>query len=337
MMSEMTKAGRFVPRTVALLLPPGGQLIGMIGFLEALDAANRLRQAKGRPRPYALTIAGVDAQTPSMVGATLRTVPASTLEAVHTIVVGGGLDMMDSVDPRFLAEVGRLADNAERIVSVCMGAFALGHLGWLDRRRCTTHWLGLDALRQAFPAAEVEPDAIHTEDDDVLTSAGATAGIDLALHLIRRDAGPRLALAVARALVVFAQRPGGQSQFGSTLRVRATAQDRLHKVVASVVEHPERDHGIEALAKRAGMSPRHFSRRFRDETGETPASFVARVRIEAAQRLLLGGDASLDEVAAGCGFGSVETLRRTFHRVAGVAPAAYRQRFRADAPRANQR
>ncbi|MEZ4451104.1 MAG: helix-turn-helix domain-containing protein [Nannocystaceae bacterium] len=329
----MTKKRRNLPSTlrVIVLAPPRGQLVGIIGLLEALDAANRLRAARGRPPPYAVELVGLTAATPSAAGPVLRTPRASTIDRLHTLVVGGGLEMADRTDARVLAETGRLAALGERIVSVCVGAFALGELGLLDGRRCTTHWIALDRLRQRFPAARVEDDAIYTEDGPIFTSAGASAGIDLALHLIRRDCGPALALAVARSLVVFAQRPGGQSQFGAALRLRPGLDDRLHALVAAILREPAGDHDVESLARRSGMSPRHFARVFREQTGETPAAFVTRVRVEAAQRLLAGSDAPIAQVADDVGYGSVDAFRRSFERVAGVQPSAWRSRFQAEA------
>jgi transcriptional regulator GlxA family with amidase domain len=328
----MTTNRRFLPtlQRVVVLTPSGGQLIGIIGFIEAFDAVNRLRAATGRPPRYALELAGVEPETRSAAGPVLRTTPSAEIPGADMLVVGGGLEIDD--DPRLLSEAARLACGASRVVSVCMGTFVLGALGMLNGRRCTTHWLALDRLRARFPAARVEDDAIFTEDGSIFTSAGASAGIDLALHLIRLDAGPRMALAVARALVVFAQRPGGQSQFGSAVRIQPDLGDRLRGLVSGVAHNPGADHGVEKLAASVGMSPRNFARVFLAEVGQTPAAFVARVRVEAAQRALLQGDATLDQIAQSCGFGTVETLRRTFHRVAGVSPSDYRDRFRAPHP-----
>lgn len=328
-MSEMTNVRQNLPptRSVVVLTPAGGQLIGIIGFLEALDSANRFRVSMSKPPPYEVQLVGVDAQTASASGPVLSTPPSSGVRSVHTLVLGGGLQHAEGLDPRFLAEASRLAGLAERLVGVCMGTFALAELGLLDGRCCTTHWMGLDRLRERFPEARVEGDAIFCEDGRVLTSAGATAGIDLALHLIRSDCGPRLALAVARSLVVFAQRPGGQSQFSAVMEMRPGADDRLNGVIAGVVSDPAADHGVDAMARRAGMSPRHFARVFRDQTGETPAAFVTRARVEAAQRALAGGDASMEQVADAAGFGSVDAFRRSFGRVTGVSPSAWRERF----------
>ena len=327
----MTPDPRFLPscRQVLVWIPPGSQIIGTIGLIEAFDAANRVLSSNGRPPLYAVDVVG-DGPTPTAAGARLATAPVDEAADVHTLVLAGSLDDADlPLSPAHRRALAPLANRAQRLVSVCAGAFALGDLGHLDGRRCTTHWLALQRLRDRFPTARVQDDAIHTEDGPVYTSAGASAGIDLALHLIHLDGGRRLALTVAQLLVVFAQRSGGQSQFGSRLRVRPGVEDRLQTLMAAVLRSPGQDHGVVRMAKAVGMSPRHFARVFAEQTGLTPAAFVSRVRVEAAQRALLQSDASLDEVATDCGFGTAETMRRSFHREVGVGPSDYRRHFRA--------
>ena len=328
----MPKKGQILPspRTVAVLLPDTPQLIGVVGCLEAFEAANRVAAHKRQPPPYRLHTIGVGSRVRSVSGMVVATERSTTLDAVHTLIIGGSLAHTESSFPRrFLAEASRLAQTATRVVSICAGSFALGELGLLDGRRCTSHWLALDRMRARFPAALVEDDAIFTQDGHIYTSAGASAGIDLALHLIREDAGSRVALLVARALVVFAWRPGGQSQFGTSTRLRAGASERFHELITHVQRVPAGDHAVERLAERAGMSPRNFARVFAEQTGETPAAFVARVRVEAAQRALAHTDAPLVAIAEDCGFANEKTLRRTFVRVAGVTPSAWRSRFAA--------
>lgn len=330
-MSGMTKSGHFLPREVVVWVPPGSQLIAVMGLVEAFDAANGYRAHRGEPALYATRIVGCAGETASAAGVTLRTPVGRGDEPVHTLVVGGSLAEARAAAP--LPHGGRealeaLARRAERVVSVCAGTFWLGELGLLHGRRCTTHWLAVDVLAARFPTAKVETDALFTADGTLFTSAGGTAGIDLALHLIGLDGGRRLARAVARALVVFAQRPGGQSQFSVVTRTPDARSERIRRVVQAVVERPADDHVVPALARRAAMSERHFARAFRAETGATPAAFVTSVRIEAAQRLLLDGDAGLEQVAEASGFGSVESLRRAFRRVAGTSPASWRARFR---------
>lgn len=326
----MTKSGQILPKPqrVVMFVPPGAQLIGIIGFIEAFDAVNRLRVHQGRPPVYEVLVCGLDEQTASVTGLGLATRPAARVRRVDTLVVGGALSSSQVArEPELRRQVARLADRADRVVAICGGAFVLGELGWLEGRRCTCHWMGLDNLRARFPTAEVQADALFTEDEGVFTSAGASAGIDLALHLIRRDCGPRMALMVARSLVVFAMRPGGQSQFGSAVRVRSGTGQRLHDLIAGIHERPAGDHSVPSLARRAGMSPRNFARVFRDQTGQTPGAYVARARVEAAQRALAHSDAPLPAIAEACGFGHEKTLRRTFLKVAGVTPSAWRRRF----------
>ena len=326
----MPRKGQILPSPcrVAVLVPDGARLIGLIGCLDAFDAANRVLAHANKPPIYTLSTLGLTTRVRSESGTVLATQRARELARVDTLIVGGSLAHIESpFRPRYLAEVSRLAQTARRVVSVCTGSFALGQLGLLDGRRCTSHWLALERMRERFPAAIVEDDAIFTQAGHVYTSAGASAGIDLALHLIRENAGPRVALAVARALVVFAWRPGGQSQFGTRTGLRSGASQRFHDLIAQVQRAPASDHAVERLAKRAGMSPRHFARVFAEQTGETPAAFVARVRVEAAQRALAHTDATLSAIAEDCGFATEKTLCRTFARVTGVTPSAWRSRF----------
>lgn len=330
-MAKMTSIRRKLPsgsKVAAVVIPEGCQLLGMIGLMEAFDAANRVRQARGQAPLYDVRLVGADEPTRTATGIAVQARRPRGLRSVHTLVVGGMLELADTpIDPALLRTVGRLARRASRVVGVCMGSYVLGELGLLDGRRCTTHWLGLDAMRQRFPLAHVEDDVLFTEDGAVLTSAGSSAGIDLALHLIRTDAGPSLALTVARLLVVYAQRSGGQSQFSTALRLRPTQDQRIDRLVSRVVRSPGEDHRVETMAASVAMSPRHFARVFREQTGETPAHFVGRVRVEAAERALARSDASLEEIADECGFASADTMRRTFLRVAGVTPSIWRGRF----------
>lgn len=334
-MAERTQQRQNLPTppSVVVILPPGAQLMAAIGVIEALDAANRISVQGGRAPLYRVAVVGVQERTPSVSGPVLATGLATEVAQVHTLIVAGSLDVLEEpVHPGFLREVERLSERAERVVGVCMGAFALATLGLLDGRRCTTHWLGVTELQRRIPTAVVEPDALYVQDGPVFTSAGATAAIDLALQLIRLDAGPRLAVAVARALVMFAHRSGGQSQFGTALRIRPGLGERLQQVVMRILDHPGEDHRVEVLAAAAGMSPRNFARRFKEQAGQTPAAFVTAARLEASQRALTQSDAGLETVAADCGFGSVDSLRRAFRRRLGVTPAAYRARFRGGAP-----
>jgi transcriptional regulator GlxA family with amidase domain len=212
---------------------------------------------------------------------------------------------------------------------VCTGALALARAGLLDGRRATTHWAWCAALAEAFPAVAVDPDPIYVRDGEIWTSAGVTAGMDMALAMVEEDLGTDVALTVARFLVVFLKRPGGQAQFSAGLAAQAAgaAREPLRELQGWMNDNLDADLSVGALAFRACLSERHFARAWRDETGQTPAASVEVLRVERA-RVLLEDGIAVDAVARACGFASAEVLRRVFHRRLGVAPSAYRERFR---------
>jgi transcriptional regulator GlxA family with amidase domain len=249
---------------------------------------------------------------------------------VDTIVVAGGDGTAAALGDRRLIEgIRRVGRRARRVASVCTGAFLLAEAGFLDGRRATTHWDSCDLLARRYPAVEVDPEPIFVRDGNVATSAGVTAGMDLALALVEEDLGHDVALATARRLVMYAQRPGGQAQFSAPLRAQTAAgREPLRELQRWVLAHPDGDCSIDALAARAAMSPRNFARTFAREVGTTPARWVEQVRVDAARLLLETTDRPVDAVAASCGFGSAETLRRAFLRRLHVAPTDYRKRFR---------
>jgi len=248
---------------------------------------------------------------------------------IDTLVVAGGEGTRRVMaDERFVGAIRRLAPTCRRVASVCSGAFVLAAAGLLDGRRATTHWGWCDALAEAFPKITVEADRIFVRDGQVWTSAGVTAGIDLALAMVEEDVGRDVALAVARRLVVFLKRPGGQSQFSAQLAGQLAERHALGELQSWIADHLDRDLSVERLADRAAMSVRNFSRTFRREVGVTPARFVERARVDGARRLLEESTDSVDEVARRCGFGTAETMRRTFLRALHVTPSDYRNRFR---------
>jgi transcriptional regulator GlxA family with amidase domain len=244
------------------------------------------------------------------------------------IVVGGNTAITAASDVGLVRALARAAARSRRVASVCTGAFLLAAAGLLDGRRATTHWQGCDLLARRHPAITVEKDPIFVRDGNVWTSAGVTAGMDLALALVAEDMGREAALRVARQLVMFVQRPGGQSQFSVQLGVQSAERDPIIELQAWIAEHPEGDLSVEQLAQRVAMSTRHFARVFRDEVGMTPAAYVEVARVEVAQRLLETTSLSVDDVARATGFGTVETLRRAFARRLGVSPREYRDHFR---------
>jgi transcriptional regulator GlxA family with amidase domain len=212
---------------------------------------------------------------------------------------------------------------------VCSGAFLLAQAGLLDGHRATTHWRVCDLLAERFPNVEVDPDPIYVRSGNVWTSAGVTAGMDLALALVEEDHGPEVSLAIARRLVLFLRRPAGQSQFSAVLRAQAAEHDGIRTAQHHVLEHPEADCSVAALAQLALMSQRTFARTFAEQVGVTPARFVERVRTEHARRLLETTDDGVEAVASAAGFGTAETMRRTFLRALRTNPTDYRRRFRA--------
>jgi transcriptional regulator GlxA family with amidase domain len=264
-------------------------------------------------------------------------VPQATLDDVRadrtpidTLVVAGGEGTRSAhADEALVGWLREVAPGARRVTSVCTGAFLLARAGLLDGHRCTTHWAWCGLLARTYPAIEVDPEPIFVRDGDLWTSAGVTAGMDLALALVADDHGPRRALDVARQLVLFVRRPGGQSQFSAGLAGQQVQRASLRDLVAWMHDHLDADLSVPALADRAGMSERHFGRAFAAECGMTPAAYVELLRVERARLLLETTDSAVEQVAVAAGFGSVETLRRAFARRVGVAPAGYRARFAA--------
>jgi transcriptional regulator GlxA family with amidase domain len=252
---------------------------------------------------------------------------------VDTLVVAGGNGVDEIRDDRALVGwVRTAAAGARRVTSVCSGALLLAAAGVLDGRRITTHWAREHQLAAEHPELTVDCDPIFIRDGHVWTSAGVTAGLDLALALVEEDHGPQVALTVARELVMYLRRPGNQSQFSVPLWSAQPASDPIRTVVRAVQCDPGARHGIAELAACCGLSPRHLQRRFTAEMGIPPATYVEQVRVEAARRALVEGDEPVETLARRLGFGTAETLRRTFHRRLGTAPSDYRERFRTANP-----
>lgn len=247
---------------------------------------------------------------------------------IDTLIVPAA-DLVSVSDPprEYSTIVRRLARRSRRVVSVCGGAFFLAAAGLLDGKKATTHWAGTGDLAKRFPQIDVQADSIFVKDGDVYTSAGVTAGIDLALSLVEEDLGQAIALECARYLVVFMRRPGGQSQFSATLKSQSAERDTVNELVAWASDNLSGDLSVQAMAERVNMSLRNFSRVFRDEVGQTPAAFVQQIRIDAVRRRLEESDESLDAISADCGFTSTDSMRRSFQRVVKVTPSDYRQRF----------
>ncbi|MGU7772332.1 GlxA family transcriptional regulator [Burkholderia sp. MR1-5-21] len=317
------------PRSILVLAFPGAQLLDVSGPLQVFASVNELARERGRAAPYAPRVVAADAG-PVATSSGLVVMAGSLRSAGRhpdTVIVAGGKGVhAASRDPRLIRWVRLQAERARRVASVCTGAFLLAEAGLLDGRRAVTHWTRCDELASRYPNVRVEADPIFIREGALWTSAGVTAGIDLALALVEEDLGRAVALDAARELVVFLKRPGGQAQFSAALSMQCT-DDRFGELHAWIAEHPDADLSVLALAERVRMSERSFVRHYRAETGRTPARAVEQIRIESAQRLLGETSWPLKRIAARCGFGSEETLRRSFVRVLGVTPQAYRERF----------
>lgn len=315
-----------------MVVYPGIQLLDVVGPLEIFAAATEgAAEAGGGDPGYTLDVIGSE---PGVVRASSGLILGvdrayeDVPEDVDTLIVAGGRGTAQAfTDRRVLDCIRTAAAGARRVSSVCTGAFVLGAAGLLDGHRATTHWQNVEGFAQLFPKVEVEPDSIYVRDGRVWTSAGVTAGIDLALALVEEDLGRPLALEVSRRMVFFLKRPGGQSQFSAQLSGQLAERDPLRDLQAFIVESPDVEHTVESLAERVGMSARNFSRVFTKQVGQSPARFVERVRVEAARRRLEESGHSVDQVADEVGFGTSETMRRAFLRQIGVGPTAYRERF----------
>ncbi|GGG71131.1 GlxA family transcriptional regulator [Edaphobacter dinghuensis] len=248
---------------------------------------------------------------------------------IDTLVVAGGPGAESGVyDEGYIRWITEVAARSRRVASICTGAFILAAAGLLNGKRAVTHWNFCDRLAKEFPQVKVMPDPIFLRDGEVYTSAGITAGIDLALAMVEEDHGHQAALAVARQLVMFLVRPGGQAQYSHTLSRQAATSQPLRELQVYMLENLKADLSVEALAARIGMSPRHFSRTCLREMQMNPGQFVDRLRVEAAQQMIGGSSMGLKEIADACGFGSADSMRRVFQRVIGISAGEYAERFR---------
>jgi len=315
-----------------MLAFPNAQMLDVVGPLEVFGAANAIRRAEGAPPLYATEIVGPTAGA-IRTASGLPVVAARGIdrgaEGIHTLLIAGGEGVVAARRDQGLIDwLKAAAGQVERLASVCTGAFLLGEAGLLAGRRATTHWMHCARFARDFPETAVEPDAIFVKDGRIWCSAGVTAGMDMALAMIEEDHGRDLALAVARRLVLFLKRPGGQSQFSAQLAAQGAASAPIGRVQTQILNDPGGDLRVERLAELAGMSVRTFARAFARETGTTPARFVERARVDAARRAIEDGAGGLDPIARRCGFGSADTMRRVFAKVLGVGPREYRQRVR---------
>jgi transcriptional regulator GlxA family with amidase domain len=314
------------PSSVVILAYDGVQLLDVTGPIEVFEAACQ------RGARYRVLVASPDggdivAGSRTRLGADLAF--AELPDDIDTLIVPGSSNWRAiSRDAWLVGTVADASQRSRRTASVCGGAFVLAAAGLLDGRRAATHWELADDLARAYPQITVDADAIFVADGPIHTSAGITAGIDLCLALIEADHGAELARDVARHLVVFMQRPGGQAQFSVRLDLLTTTQSPLRQILDDIVRNPTANHSVEALSERAGFSARHLARVFQRELGVTPGRYVEDVRVEAAKARLQRSDEPLATIAHATGFGSEESMRRAFSRALTTTPAAYRRRFR---------
>jgi len=323
----MDRAPARRPIAIGLIAYEGVQTVDLIGPIDAFASANALRAGC-----YALSIVSPDGG-PVTSEAGVRLVPARALAdlgPVDTLVVPGGCGLREpATTAAVAAAVKRRAPRLRRLVSFCTGIYGVAPTGLLDGRRATTHWSFAADVAARFPAIRLEPDALYVKDGPLYTSAGITAAIDLTLALIEEDYGPELALGVARDLVVYLRRPGGQRQYSEPLRFQGRAGDRFAELAAWLAANLSSDLSIERLAARVDLSPRQFTRRFTAAFGQSPARQVEALRLDAARTHLVSSDASVDMIAALVGFKSADAFRRAFDRRFGLSPTEYRTRFRA--------
>jgi transcriptional regulator GlxA family with amidase domain len=318
-------------RRVVLVAFPDVQALDVTGPSEVFSLAARLSGAR-----YSLELVASEGG-PLACSSGVRLVAeralAQTRGRFDTLVVAGGQGVSEAErDEELIGWLRRAAGRSRRVASVCTGAFLLARAGLLEGRRATTHWAACGTLQRRYPTVRVETEPIFVRDGNVYTSAGVTAGIDLALALVEEDLGSRAALEIARALVLFVRRPGGQRQFSTSLAGQTAERPSLRELQEWITDHLHEDLSVPALAERAFMSERNFARVFRREVGISPASYVESLRVERAKLLLQSAPLSVQEVGRRCGFGTVETMRRSFARAVGASPADYRSRFQASAP-----
>lgn len=322
--------GGSVSRHVVILAFDDAQLLDIAGPAQVFATAAEMASAAPAPVYRVTVVSRSGGPVATSSGVVVMSEPVARLRgrAIDTLIISGGAGVDAAArDPHVVAWVRKAAAKARRTCSVCTGAFVLAAAGLLSGRRAVTHWRACGDLAARYPDVVVEQDPIFVEDGPVWTSAGVTAGIDLALALVERDMGRRLALQVAQRLVVFLKRPGGQSQFSATLEAQSADDGDFGDLHDWMADNLDADLRVERLAERVGMSVRNFARLYRARTGTTPAKAVAAMRVEAARAMLEETGAPVSAVARRCGYGDEEAMRRAFIRGLGVAPGRYRSRF----------
>lgn len=334
-MNSVTNSIEYPCRHIAMLAVNDSVILDICAPLDVFSFVNIFMQLTGKCSSPVYSLCVVAHQVgPVTTTSGLKILAERHLEQTHddidTLLIAGGLGSeYDSPDPQVIDYLQRMAPKVRRMGSICTGAFLLAESGLLNGRKATTHWMFCERFAQHYPQIQLDPDRIYVRDGRFYTSGGVTSGIDLALALVEEDWGHEVAVAVARAIVVFMSRPGGQSQFSSLLLNEAKNRKDFRELQAWIAVNLQADLSVEALAERLAMSPRNFSRVFTEETGMTPAKFVEIVRLEAARNKLERTVQTVEIIAAQCGFGNAEHMRRTFQRHLKISPQDYRERFRA--------
>ena len=314
---------------------PGVEILDLVGPLQVFARASEMhsRANPGSPPIYSVEVVTISSRRSMIANCGLRITADRTSREVRgkidtLLVAGGDAIEQNKIDPAAVRWLRRFSGRTRRVGSVCTGAMLLARAGLLDGRRATTHWNWCQTLIKRAPRALVDADPIFVRDENVYTSAGVTAGMDLALALVEEDHGSRLALQVARNLVLYLRRPGGQSQFSAALSLQLTDRKPLRELEAWVLDNLQKPLTVPLLAERVAMSPRNFARVFTKEMKTTPAKFVERLRVEAARRRLEESHNSMEMIAGECGFGNVNSMRNVFQRTLKIAPGQYRRHFR---------
>lgn len=321
-------------KSIAIVVYEGVEIHDTAGVIEVFELVNRGLREQGVSEPaYDIKLLATEAG-PFATSSGVRIIAdAGWLDAdwdIDTLVVIGSPDeyLNRALTDRKLIEWLKISSRkVRRLVSVCTGVFLLAEAGLLHGRRVTTHWMDVERLRREYPGLTVEPDAIYVRDDSVATSAGISTGIDLALALVEEDCGRQMALSIARRMVLYLKRPGGQTQFSTQLRAQMAVEGPLARLLTWLEENAHLKLSVEEMAERAAMSPRNFARVFLRETGMTPLKYLDQIRLERAIRLLEDTACPMEMVSSGSGFTSAEQLRRVFKRRMGITPIEYRERF----------
>src|SRR6266704_3992428 len=322
-------------RRIVFLAAPGVEILDLVGPLQVFARAAEFfaRENPGSPPIYSVEVVTISPRRSLIANCGLRITADRTFREVRgridTLLVAGGEAIeKNEISPEAVRWLKRISRRIRRVGSVCTGAMLLARAGLLDGRRATTHWNWCQTLIKRAPRAEIDPDPIFVRDGNVYTSAGVTAGMDLALALVEEDHGSRLALQVARNLVLYLRRPGGQSQFSAALSLQLTDRKPLRELEGWVLDNLHKPLTVSLLAQRVAMSPRNFARVFTKEMKTTPAKFVERLRVEAARRRLEESQNSMETIADECGFGNVNSMRNVFQRTLKIPPGHYRRHFR---------